>query len=315
MPAAARRLGAVRADWSPPLALARSTTVVFAGACPLVGGAPPDARGGWAFVAVRGSVLGAAWDLTARPVAGEVYGSALDGAAVIGEFAGPVVADPPAPGWVGAVDGYETSAALTAVAASLTWLATCSPDPTLLRVGSDVAAMVLAGIVDPSSCVYYPGDDWRWPAARGAERLAALVRRLWRAERTRRGGHLWLLATPSQDGWPWAERARALAFYGCGGALGVMPNAWPGAPAAPPVDTDPDRCPAIEDSCAVCFSAFSDLLPTPAPDSRAPPGRWAEGGVRCPHAICRECDATVQRAHNSRCPICRRARLESALLP
>ena len=99
------------------------------------------------------------------------------------------------------------------MAASLTWLATCSPDPALLRVGSDVAAMVLAGIVDPSSCVYYPGDDWRWPAAHGAVRLAALVRRLWHAEHARRGGLLWLLATPSQDGWPWAERAVPL-FYG-----------------------------------------------------------------------------------------------------
>ena len=73
--------------------------------------------------------------------------------------------------------------------------------------------------------------------------------------------------------------------------------------------------PPVEDSCAVCFADFSDLLPTPAPDSRAPPGRWAAGGVRCPHALCRECDANIQRGRKPRCPVCRRARLETVLLP
>ena len=94
--------------------------------------------------------------------------------------------------------------------------------------------MVLAGTVDPASCVHYPGEDLAWPATRGVAPLAAFVRRLWRAERERRGGHLWLLATRPGDGSPWAERARALAFYGCGDALGAMPLGWAECPARPP---------------------------------------------------------------------------------
>ena len=200
MAAALRALGAPRPDRGPPLALPRHTTVVFASACPLVPGAPADARAGWAFAAVRGNWPGALWDLTARPTSGTVYGSALDGAAVGTARAGPVVTDPSAAGWVGAADGYDTSAALTAAVAALTWLATRPPTDALLRVGSDAAAMLLAGTVDPASCVHYPGEDPRWPATHGVGQLAALGRRLWRAESERRRGHLWLLATRPSDG-------------------------------------------------------------------------------------------------------------------
>ena len=180
-------------------------------------------------MAVPGGVTGAPWDLTARPASGGVYGSALEGAAVAAECAGLVVTDPSAAGWVGATDGYDTSAALTAAVAALTWLATRPPTDALLRVGSDAAAMLLAGTVDPASCVHYPGENPQWPATHGVGQLAALGRRLWRAERERRFGHLWLLATRPSDGSPWAERARALAFYGCGGSLGAMPPSWPSA--------------------------------------------------------------------------------------
>ena len=106
-----------------------------------------------------------------------------------------------------------------------------------------------------------------------------------------------------------AERARALAFYGRGGALGSMPASWPSVAAAASVAAQTD-----ETSCPVCLDDFADLLPSPDPSSRAPPGRWAEAGVRCPHAVCRECDAGLQRS-TARCPICRRARLERVSLP
>ena len=71
---------------------------------------------------------------------------------------------------------------------------------------------VVAGVVDPL-CIR-PGDDPLSPATRALGRLAVLVHRLWSSERARRGGRLYLLSTLPDEGRPWAERPRALAFYG-----------------------------------------------------------------------------------------------------
>ena len=278
---------------------------------------PPRRRGGpsWLWLPPRcgfwGGPPGAPWDLSARPAAGAVYGTALGDARVVADRAGPVVTDPTSQGWVGASAGCSAGAVLTAVAAALTWLAARPPAPTLIRIGDDTAAMVVAGIVDPS-CVRRPGEGPLSPA-HGVARLAVLVRRLWSSECERRGGRLYLLSTLPDEGRPWAERPCALAFYGRRGAVGFVPQPWPNVAPAPPL-TDDRTAPAVEDTCAVCLAPYSDILPSPDPDSRAPPGRWGVGGVRCPHAICRECDASLQEAR-ARCPICRNARCERVLLP
>ena len=73
------------------------------------------------------------------------------------------------------------------------------------------------------------------------------------------------------------------------------------------------------DACALCqeahrencFAQDREQCTSPDPNSRAPPGRWADGAVRCQHALCRDCDLGVQRASRDvrrRCPECRRAR-------
>ena len=229
-----------------------------------------------------------------------------------------MVADPTAAGFLGAPSHDPLSAALTSVAAALAWLASEPPAPAVVRVHFDLAAMVLAGVVDPSTCIYAAGDTDAWPASRGVARLAAHVLRAWRAERERRGGLLCLVATDECEGRPYAERAAALAFYGrCGAVGGSMPPPWVDAGAStllPPALTPGDR----ESQCAVCLSDFTDSLPSPDPDSRAPPGRWAEGDVRCPHALCRVCDLDIQRGPNAqaqRCPECRRARRAAVAAP
>ena len=89
---------------------------------------------------------------------------------------------------------------------------------------------------------------------------------------------------------PWGERATALATI----------------EGHPPQEVPDTYCP-------VCFDDFTSALPTPDPQSRAPPGRWA-----CPmdnpclkHAVCRECDSHLQARPSraqQRCPICRSAR-------
>ena len=66
---------------------------------------------------------------------------------------------------------------LTAVAAALAWLTECPPGPALLRVGDDIAAEVIAGLVDPTACVCFPGESLAWPDQHGVAPLAALVRR------------------------------------------------------------------------------------------------------------------------------------------
>ena len=140
----------------------------------------------------------------------------------------------------------------------------------------------------------------------------AHVLRLWRAERARRDARLHLVATGEDEGRPYAERAAALAFYGRHGAVGdAMPASWPSAPPPPSTTPDSERMPPAGSSCPVCFEDFVDVLPSPDPASRAPPGRWARGDERCPHALCRGCDIGVQRAARvtaTRCPECRRPR-------
>ena len=54
------------------------------------------------------------------------------------------------------------------------------------------------------------------------------------------------------------------------------------------------------EDCSVCMHEFSSPWPTRDAHSRAPPRRW-----HCPHAVCRDCDAEVQHAANTKCPLCR----------
>ena len=265
-------------------------------------GPPPAA--GWGLVVLRAHVP---WDVAARPPLGgaSVFGAAEVGAVVTTDRGGPVVTDATAAGFLGAPSHDPLSAALTSVAAALTWLASTPPAPALVRAHLDLAAMVLAGVVDPTTCVYASDDTVAWPASRGVARLAAHVARAWRAERERRGGRLYLVATDECEGRPYAERAAALAFYGRMGAVGgVMPAPW--------VDAAPStQLPPAGEHCPVCLADFTDEWPSPDPNSRAPPGRWADGAVRCQHALCRDCDLGVQRASRDvrrRCPECRRAR-------
>ena len=79
-------------------------------------------------------------------------------------------------GFLGAPSHDPLSAALTSVAAALTWLASTPPAPALVRAHLDLAAMVLAGVVDPTTCVYASDDTVAWPASRGVARVGVAPR-------------------------------------------------------------------------------------------------------------------------------------------
>ena len=86
----------------------------------------------------------------------------------------------------------------------------------------------------------------------------------------------------------WMERAEAIAQH-------CRPDrTW--GPALPPVPAAPPTL----DQCSICLDDFTDVFPTPAPRSRCP-SRFS-----CAHAVCRNCDWTLQRnttnAGSSRAP-------------
>ena len=139
------------------------------------------------------------------------------------------------------------------------------------------------------------------------ERAVALVTALWdpphyRATRRRLAslwmeaeaacGELWIAGYDAHARYPWGERCTALA----GRALLPAPS-----------NHEPDDC------CCVCADTYTSLLPTPDPQSMAPPGRFACTGAAYAlrHSVCRECDSMLQglRAHQRRCPFCRADRL------
>ena len=158
--------------------------------------------------------------------------------------------------------------------------------PVILRICHSPAAAALAGTWEPPRSV--------------SQLLGGVLRRM-RAARVRRR-HVWLAGFDAHRPYPWGERASALAAYGATyGLWGSLPPSYaraaPRAPAAPPWVDDTD--------CPVCLAAYADAWPSPTPTSRAPSGRW-----NCSHAVCRECDHTIQNAPRStRCPLCRATRL------
>ena len=134
------------------------------------------------------------------------------------------------------------------------------------------ARMLVAGAWTPSPPLY----------ARQRSRAA----QQWSAASAHAGGMLWLAGFDPRTRYAWGERVAALAA-----AHGHQPA------------DDPDT------ACPVCLESYTDLLPTPDPQSRAPPGGWncPHGNPNLQHAVCRECDAGLE-GRATRCPICRGAR-------
>ena len=164
--------------------------------------------------------------------------------------------------------------------------------------------------------MYAEFDDKAWPASLGESRLATALAREWRAERERCNGRLWLIISPPGEGRPWAERAEALASYGARGVV-IDGDTWQ-VPDNTPVGVILSRggtTHGVTNSCPVCLSDFADVLPSPDPLSRAPPGRFGTDAQRCCHAACRKCDATVQRIVGGGCAVCRAPRVAEAGLP
>ena len=123
-------------------------------------------------------------------------------------------------------------------------------------------------------------------------------------------GRLWITAHSGGDDpvglSAWAQRAAALAHYGCSGwfasapmAPSWRPDPWRGVPDAAPITASP----GFAADCPVCFASYDDLLPSPSDESRSMPGTW-----QCLHAVCRECRRTIAAtpsAARQRCPLCR----------
>ena len=208
-----------------------------------------------------------------------------EGAALVCDVAGRVALGQHDCAFVGAVAHTPFTAALVGVVAVLEVLtARGGSEPIVLRLADRSAAAAVAGVWEPSV----------------EGRLRARLLKLLLA--TRRDRDVWVAGYAANVRYCWGERATALAALASAhGYYGELPPAWgraaPRAPAVPPW--------AVEDECPVCYDAYTDSLPTPAPRSCAPPGRWA---LPCLHAICRECDAAVQAAHNDKCPLCRAPR-------
>ena len=195
------------------------------------------------------------------------------------------------PSYRGATELSPLQAGLAAVLTALEMAshidAAC---PLLLRLGDPHAAAIVAGTWAPSA----------------VSRLGGAIDRRLQVTRRQRHGGVWIAGYPSLRPYGWAERAEALAAYGrSSGFWGDLPptyaSASPRAPAVPEWVSD--------DHCPVCLDAYTDEWPSPDPNSRAPPGRWAcrRDGTDRPvnHAVCRSCDARVQRMPRPICPLCR----------
>ena len=313
----ARRMGVVRWDWAPVLPLPPATTVVYISNDEHLPNADRRApRAGWGVVALTQSGVHQ-WTISGAPALPEgVFGAPEASATLSASFGGCVTVDSEQPAYAGAESLSGVSSALTGVIAALKWCSIRPAGPTLVRLNSDVAAMVLAGIVDGSACVYAESDDTAWPASLGESRLATAAARAWRAERARSGDRLWLLASPPGQGLPWAERAEALASYGARGVV-IDGDTWQ-VPRNTPIGvtlSNGGTADGVANYCDVCCRDFSDILPSPDPLSRAPPGRFGTDAQRCCHATCRKCDAVLQRTQGGGCPVCRAPRIAGARLP
>ena len=114
--------------------------------------------------------------------------------------------------------------------------------------------------------------------------------------RARSRAPLWLSTAAPHAGFPWADRAAAIATLCLPDMVfgDVNPSLAQRTRATPP---------AVEE-CCVCYEDFSDALPSAAMDSPALAGRFA-----CRHALCRACDLSMQhRGGTVRCPLCRQPR-------
>ena len=166
-------------------------------------------------------------------------------------------------------------------------------EPAVLRlpvgIDTDVALQVIAGTGDP-------------PALEAALARAVRKRLSVALELTR--GRVYLAGWRALTRAPWGERALALAEL-ASAASQVTPTCF----GSPPPDWAGIRVGAVplpQDPCPVCYEDFSDPLPTPDPESRAPVGRWLHP---CPHALCRGCDERIQPLVNNSCPECRAMRV------
>ena len=174
----------------------------------------------------------------------------------------------------------ELHAHLVGVTASLELLATQGVTaPIVLRLSDPAAAACVAGAWVP----------------RSESQLRSQLQSLLKAARAR-CGRVWVAGYDPHRRYPFGERAAALAHYS---EQHLPPNAVPGDLPDPPWSGND----APEADCPVCMQDFTSLWPAPDAQSRAPPRRW-----HCQHAVCRECDAHVQQAANSKCPLCRALR-------
>ena len=177
-------------------------------------------------------------------------------------------------------DDARICALLDATGAALEWLRDSAPTgaPAVLRLPADGGVHQRA--------MRLVARTWDPPSLHGERRKMVCER--WHELFALSGGALFIAGYDSTRRHAWGERAFALASaVGC---------------AAP---DNPDA------TCPVCLDTFADGLPTPAPEARAPPGRWAcpSANVRLRHAVCRGCDADIQSRQQSKCPICRSDRV------
>ena len=115
------------------------------------------------------------------------------------------------------------------------------------------------------------------------------------------GGQLYLAGwDSSRYGFCWGERATTLSKLAADhqACLGTPPPDWAALPIVPAAQ---DR---VDDTCAICYGEFEDMLPSSLDTSRSPPGRWECSGTM-PHSVCRGCDPVIQAAANNKCPLCR----------
>ena len=175
------------------------------------------------------------------------------------------------------------SAVLEGVCAALEWVAQ-RRRPAVLRMPLDAPPLRAPVMTDPlERAVALVTSLWDPRTSYRAQRER--IHTLWAAAETACAGRLWLAGYDCGARYPWGERCAALA----GRTL-----------APPPADRQP------ETSCPICTEDYPSHLPTSDEQSQAPPGRFgcASGNYSLRHAVCRRCDAALQRRFIS-CPLCR----------
>ena len=197
----------------------------------------------------------------------------------------------------GATQLTNNTAELTAILEALRWvdeLDAASAAPIIIRPDSEYAAKTITGV---------------WPAT---DANAALVRaaRAMLARVEASGRTVYVTCVRAHRGHAWNERADRLAARGATGVTSGHGRTW--SQVGPRDEGARMQGPLADGSADACFLCFEDFvdparpnvdasLPTPASESRAPPGLWA-----CEHASCHAC---VQASRRCRlCPLCRAIR-------